>query len=37
MNVLITNCSPVRSGATAEIATVISSCLISQYDVKLFA
>lgn len=35
MNALIINCSPVRTGATAEIATVISSYLISRYDVKI--
>jgi multimeric flavodoxin WrbA len=35
MNALVINCSPVRNGATAEIAKVISSCLIPQYDVKV--
>jgi multimeric flavodoxin WrbA len=35
MNVLIINCSPVRTGATAEIAKIISSFLITQYNVKL--
>lgn len=34
MNVLVVNCSPVRNGATAEIATVISSYLCSKYDVR---
>lgn len=37
MNALIINCSPVRTGATAEIATVISSCLNTQYDVKIIS
>lgn len=35
MNALLINCSPVVTGATAEIAKVISSCLITQYDVKI--
>lgn len=35
MNTLIINCSPVRTGATAEIATVISSYLTTQYNVKI--
>jgi hypothetical protein len=35
MNALIINCSPVRTGATAEIATIISSCLNTHYDVNI--
>lgn len=34
MNVLIINCSPVRTGATAEIAKIVSLNLIRKYDVK---
>src|SRR5665647_2007936 len=35
MKALIINCSPVRTGATAEIAKIISSCLITLYDVRI--
>jgi multimeric flavodoxin WrbA len=35
MNALIINCSPVRTGATAEIARIISASLNTQYDVKI--
>jgi multimeric flavodoxin WrbA len=35
MNALIINCSPVRNGATAEIATTVSLCLSAKYDVKI--
>ena len=34
MNVLIINCSPVRTGATAEIAKIVSFNLIKKYNVK---
>lgn len=34
MNALIMNCSPVRTGATAEIATIISQSLKDKYTVK---
>ena len=34
MNVLIINCSPVRTGATAEIAKVITEQLSSKYNTK---
>ena len=34
MNVLIMNCSPVRNGATAEIANIISNELRKHYTVK---
>lgn len=33
MNVLIMNCSPVRNGATAEIASIVSHCLKEKYKV----
>lgn len=33
MNALVMNCSPVRNGATAEIAHIISSSLSKKYDV----
>lgn len=35
MNALIINSSPVSSGATAEIAKIISSCLSMRYDVRI--
>ncbi|MBB2182210.1 flavodoxin family protein [Lachnospiraceae bacterium MD1] len=35
MNALIINCSPVRTGATAEITSKISTCLASKYDVRI--
>lgn len=31
MNALVINCSPVRSGATAEIVRIISGCLHTKY------
>ncbi len=34
MNALVMNCSPVRDGATAEIADIISDCLSERYKVK---
>ena len=34
MKVLVMNCSPVRNGATAEIASVVSDCLKKKYDVR---
>lgn len=34
MNALIINCSPVRNGATAEIAAIVSECIKEKYDVK---
>lgn len=34
MKALIINCSPVRSGATAEIATLVSEQLSNRYNVK---
>lgn len=34
MNTLIINCSPVRNGATAEIAEIINSCLKDRCRVK---
>lgn len=34
MNALVFNCSPVRNGATAEIAHIISSQLSDRYNVK---
>ena len=34
MNALVMNCSPVRTGATAEIAHTISDCLKERYDVR---
>ena len=33
MKVLIINCSPVRNGATAEIANIVSDCLKERYDI----
>ena len=32
MNALIMNCSPVRTGATAEIVNVVSDCLQEKYE-----
>ena len=34
MNALVINCSPVRTGATAEIVRIISEQLSDKYDVK---
>lgn len=34
MRALIINCSPVRSGATAEITTLVSEQLSNRYNVK---
>ena len=34
MNALVMNCSPVRNGATAEIANLVSDCLGDRYEVK---
>ena len=34
MKALISNCSPVRNGATAEIVTVVSECLKKKHEVK---
>ena len=34
MNALVMNCSPVRNGATAEIAKIVSEQLQQKYDVK---
>ena len=33
MNALVMNCSPVRNGATAEIAHIVSECLKDRYEV----
>ncbi len=34
MNALVINCSPVRDGATAEIAKIVSDCLVERYAVR---
>ena len=34
MNVLVINCSPVRTGATAEIVRLVSEQLSSKYSTK---
>lgn len=34
MQVLIINCSPVRTGATAEVVKLVSEQLSSRYSVK---
>ena len=34
MNALIVNCSPVRTGATAEIVSIIAEQLSARYDVR---
>lgn len=34
MNALVMNCSPVKSGATARITEIVSSCLGNKYQVK---
>lgn len=34
MNALVINCSPVRTGATAEIVNIVSEHLKGKYDVK---
>lgn len=34
MNVLVMNCSPVRTGATAEIVRIVSDSLKNRHDVK---
>lgn len=33
VNALVMNCSPVRSGATAEIVYIVSECLKKKYEV----
>ena len=35
MNALIVNCSPVRTGATAEIVKTVTEQLSARYDVRL--
>lgn len=35
MNALIINCSPVKTGATAEISKIISKCLMTRFNVKI--
>ena len=34
MHALVMNCSPVRTGATAEIVKIVSDCLRERYDVR---
>ena len=34
MNALVINCSPVRNGATAEIASIISDSIADRYNVR---
>lgn len=34
MNALVMNCSPVRTGATAQIVKIVSDCLSEKYDVR---
>ena len=34
MNALIINCSPVRTGATAEIVKIVTEQLSTRYDVR---
>lgn len=34
MNALVINCSPVRDGATAEIAKIVSDCLAARHAVR---
>ena len=34
MNALIINCSPVRTGATAEIVNIVEGELKSRYDTR---
>lgn len=34
MNTLIINCSPVRTGASAEIVRIVAECLCDRHDVK---
>ena len=34
MNALVINCSPVRNGATAEIASIISDSIADIYSVR---
>ena len=34
MNALIINCSPVKDGATAEIAAIVSDCLKERYEIQ---
>ncbi len=34
MNALVMNCSPVRHGATAAIAEIVSACLAEKYEVR---
>ena len=33
-NALVINCSPVRTGATAEIVRMVSDCLSEKYRVR---
>lgn len=34
MNALVMNCSPVRTGATAQIVKIVSDCLSERYDMR---
>lgn len=34
MRALVMNCSPVKNGATAEIVSIISKCLMERYETK---
>ena len=34
MNALIMNCSPVKNGATAEIAAIVSESLKEKYEIQ---
>ena len=34
MNALIINCSPVRTGATAEIANIVTEQLSARYNIR---
>lgn len=36
MKALIINCSPVKTGATAEIVRIVEGELSAHYDTKLF-
>lgn len=36
MNALIINCSPVRTGATAEIVKIVTEQLSTRYDVRSY-
>ena len=37
MKALIINCSPVRTGATAEIVNIVSEELSKRYEIKAFS